>query len=197
MPGTEGLCYMFAARTGGNPEEQGVTMKRVLTVLVLLIVTLVGRTSVNEKLVSVVSAGARRLIRSLAFPPASMVLGLKDFPPVIGPPIGKTSTFALAGRMLVAPCAVVTVFAGIVFVNVAAVASAGAVTWTVIVQVPGGVGGDELAGIVPPLRVSVRGCVMDTVPPQVVVADPSTRVRTVPGKVSVTLTLVNAVPVGF
>jgi hypothetical protein len=126
-----------------------------------------------------------------------MVLGLKDFPPVIGPPIGKTSTFALAGRILVAPCAVVTVFAGIVFVNVAAVASAGAVTWTVIVQVPGGVGGDELAGIVPPLRVSVRGCVMDTVPPQVVAADPSTRVRTVPGKISVTLTLVYADPVGF
>jgi hypothetical protein len=163
----------------------------------LLIVTLVGRTSVNEKFVSVVSAGARRLIRSLEFPPASMVLGLKDFPPVIGPPIGKTSTFALAGRILVAPCAVVTVFAGIVFVYVAAVASAGAVTWTVIVQVPGGVGGDELAGIVPPLRVSVRGCVMDTVPPQVVAADPSTRVRTVPGKVSVTLTLVYADPVGF
>ena len=156
----------------------------------MLIVTPAGSTSVNEKLVSVVSAGALRLMRNLAFPPASIVLGLKDFPPVIGPPIGKTSTFALAGRILVAPCAVVTVFAGSELVYVAAVASAGAVTWTVIVQVPGGVGGDELAGIVPPLKETVRGCVMVTVPPQVVVADPPTRVRTVPGKVSVTPTLV-------
>lgn len=52
----------------------------------LLIVTPAGRISVNEKLVSEVSAGARRLMRNLEFPPASMVLGLKDFPPVIPVP---------------------------------------------------------------------------------------------------------------
>lgn len=88
------------------------------------------------------------------------------------------------------PCAVVTLLAGMVFVNVPGEASTGAVTWTVIVQVPGGVGGDELAGIVPPVNATVRGWEMDTVPPQVVVADPATGVKTVPGKVSVTLTLV-------
>jgi hypothetical protein len=52
----------------------------------LLIVTPAGRISVNEKLVSEVSAGARRSTRNLEFPPASMVLGLKDFPPVIPVP---------------------------------------------------------------------------------------------------------------
>ena len=40
MPDTGGLCYTFAARTGATPKEQGVTMKRVLTVLALLIVAL-------------------------------------------------------------------------------------------------------------------------------------------------------------
>jgi hypothetical protein len=45
----------------------------------------------------------------------------------------------------------------------------------VIVQVPG-----ELtlpAGIVPPLSVTVRGSVVETVPPQVVAAEPGTTVN--------------------
>jgi hypothetical protein len=44
------------------------------------------------------------------------------------------------------------------------------------------------AGIVPPVKLTVRGGVMETVPPQVVVAEPGTIVKTVPGRVSDTFT---------
>lgn len=60
--------------------------------------------------------------------------------------------------------------------------SAGAVTWTEMVQVPGAVG--DPAGTLPFVRLTVRGSMVDTVPPQVVVADPGTTVRALPGRVS-------------
>lgn len=72
---------------------------------------------------------------------------------------------------------------------------AGAVTCTVIVHVPGVVG--VPAGIVPPVKLTVRGCVIETVPPQVVAAEPATMVRIVPGKVSETLTPVYGEFVGL
>lgn len=80
-------------------------------------------------------------------------------------------------------------------VNVSALAVAGVVTWTVIVQVPGedGVPG----GTVPPIRVTVRGGEMETLPPQVVEAEPGTRVSTSPGRVSDNSTPVNAELVGL
>ena len=46
-------------------------------------------------------------------------------------------------------------------------------TGTVTVHVPGGTGGETLAGIVPPVKVTVVA-VVETVPPQVVVAAPAT-----------------------
>ena len=74
-------------------------------------------------------------------------------------------------------------------VYVAFVVVGGAVTRTLIVQVPGGLGGVALAGMVPPVKVIVRESTdMDTVPPQVVVADPATADREAPGKVSDMLT---------
>ena len=77
----------------------------------------------------------------------------------------------------------------------AGLASAGAVTRTLIVQVPGLVG--LPAGMVPPVSVTVRGRVVETVPPQVVVADPSSTVNTEPGSVSEMPTPVKAEAVGF
>lgn len=68
------------------------------------------------------------------------------------------------------------------FVNVALLAFAGAVTCTVIVHVPGEEG--DPAGTLPFVRLTVRGNAVETVPPQVVVADPATTVNTVPGNVS-------------
>lgn len=73
-------------------------------------------------------------------------------------------------------------------------------TCTVIVQVPTGVGGIALAGIVPPVRVTVRGAVTETVPPQVVDSEPLTIVifvLGVEGRVSVMFTPVYAEFVGF
>ena len=61
-------------------------------------------------------------------------------------------------------------------------AFAGAVTCTVIVHIPGALG--EPAGTVPFVRLTVRGKTVEAVPPQVVLADPATTVRTVPGTVS-------------
>ena len=80
-------------------------------------------------------------------------------------------------------------------VNVAAAAVGGAVITTVIVQVPGLL--VLPGGMVPPVSVTVRGKVVVTVPPQVVVAEPSTTVRTVPGRVSEIPAPVKAEPVGF
>jgi hypothetical protein len=82
-----------------------------------------------------------------------------------------------------------------VLVYDAAEAPAGVVAWTVIVQVPGFV--MLPAGIVPPDKETVRGSVAETVPPQVVVADPATTVKTVPGRVSDIFTPVYAEPDGF
>lgn len=53
------------------------------------------------------------------------------------------------------------------------------------------------AGIVPPTKLTVRGKVVETVPPQVVVAEPATTVSTVPGNVSETSTPVYGELVGF
>ena len=76
--------------------------------------------------------------------------------------------------------------AGMVLVYVEKPAVGIAVTRTVIIQVPGVV---ELpAGMVPPVRVTVRGKVVVTVPPQVVVAEPSTTLREEPDRVSEILT---------
>ena len=82
-----------------------------------------------------------------------------------------------------------------VFTYVSVNAPAGAVTWNMIVQVPGVV--TLPAGIVPPVRLTVRGGVMETEPPQVVAAVPGTTVRTVPGNVSDTFTPVYGELVGF
>ena len=61
-------------------------------------------------------------------------------------------------------------------------ASAGAVTCTEMVHVPGEVG--DPAGTVPFDNVTVRGNVVVTVPPQVDVPEPGTTVNTLPGNVS-------------
>ena len=53
------------------------------------------------------------------------------------------------------------------------------------------------AGMVPPVRLTVRGGVVEAVPPQVVVAEPGTTVRTVPGNVSDMTTPVYATDDGF
>jgi hypothetical protein len=53
------------------------------------------------------------------------------------------------------------------------------------------------AGMVPPVNETVRGAVVEAVPPQVVIAEPSTTVKTEPGNVSDTFTPVIAEPVGF
>ena len=68
-------------------------------------------------------------------------------------------------------------------------------TWNVIVQVPGFV--ILPAGMVPPVRLTVLGGVMDTEPPQVVAAEPGTTVKAVPGRVSDTFTPVYGELVGF
>lgn len=52
-------------------------------------------------------------------------------------------------------------------------------------------------GTVPFVSVTVRGKVVETVPPQVVVADPATTVSTLPGRVSEMPTPVKAEVVGF
>ena len=64
-----------------------------------------------------------------------------------------------------------------------------------MVHVPG-VEGDP-AGTLPFVRLTVRGREVETVPPQVVVADPSITVNTVPGNVSDSCTPVYAVLVGL
>lgn len=73
-----------------------------------------------------------------------------------------------------------------VFVNVSEGVPGGTVTCTEIVQVPGVVA--LPGGMVPPVKLTVRGRVVEDVPPHVVVADPGTTVNTVPGKVSETFT---------
>ena len=96
---------------------------------------------------------------------------------------------------MVMPWSVTRVCGGIVFVNVCPLASAGAVTWTVIVHVPG----EAVlpAGTVPPVSVTVRGSAMETLPPQVVEAEPGTKLNTSPGNVSDIPTPVYAELVGF
>ena len=84
---------------------------------------------------------------------------------------------------------------GIVFVYVPPLAFAGAVICTLIAHFPGALG--EPAGTMPFVRLTVRGKSVETVPPQVVVADPATTVRTVPGKVSDIRTPVYAELVGL
>lgn len=64
-----------------------------------------------------------------------------------------------------------------------------------IVHVPGADG--EPAGTLPFVKVTVRGKVVKTVPPQVVAADPGTTVRTSPGNVSDRFTPVYAELVGL
>lgn len=81
------------------------------------------------------------------------------------------------------------------FLYVAVSEPTGAVTWTEIVQVPGVV--ILPAGMVPPDKLTVRGNVVEAVPPHVVVAEPGTTVKTVPGRVSDTLTPVYGELVGF
>ncbi len=68
-------------------------------------------------------------------------------------------------------------------------------TLTLIVHVPGVVG--EPAGTVPFVKLTVRGRVVETVPPQVVDPDPGTTVNTFPGSVSDKLTPVYAERVGL
>jgi hypothetical protein len=60
-----------------------------------------------------------------------------------------------------------------VFVKESVGVPRGTVTGTVTVHVPGGAGGEALAGIVPPVNVTVV-VVVETVPPQVVAAGPAT-----------------------
>lgn len=72
----------------------------------------------------------------------------------------------------------------------------GAVTWTVIVQVPGAKAAP--AGTIPFVKRTVRGNRVETVPPpQVVVAEPGTIVSTAPGNVSDNSTPVYAELVGL
>jgi hypothetical protein len=79
----------------------------------------------------------------------------------------------------------VRVLAGIVFVYDAPDAPAGAVTCTVITHVPGGAGGEALAGIVPPARVIVDapGFAVN-VPPQEFVVFAGFATINTPGSVS-------------
>ena len=73
--------------------------------------------------------------------------------------------------------------------------SAGAVTWTVIVQVPGAKAAP--AGTIPFVNLTVRGNMVETIPPQVVVAEPETTVNTSSGNVSDNSTPVYAELVGL
>ena len=91
-------------------------------------------------------------------------------------------TRAEASIPLVRPWSVCKEPTGIVFVNVAPLAFAGAVTRTLIVHDPGEA--DDPAGTLPFVKLTVRGNVVEAVPPQVVVAEPDTTLKTVPGKVS-------------
>lgn len=108
--------------------------------------------------------------------------GENDLLAVTPPPAAYTRTRAVAAIPFVMPWSVSNAPTGIILVYVALVAFAGAVILTEIVHVPGAVG--EPAGTVPFVRLTVRGNMVDTVPPQVVVADPATTVRTLPGNVS-------------
>jgi hypothetical protein len=103
---------------------------------------------------------------------------------------------AVAAVALVVPCVLVSAFAGIVFVSVAVEALNGAVTCTVMVQDPTGAGGLMLAGIVPPVKLTMFGAVVVAVPPQVVAAEPGTTVKGL-GTVSDIAVFVSAVPVGL
>ncbi len=83
-----------------------------------------------------------------------------------------TVIFAVAEAELVAPCVVLKASAGMVLVTVVVEVFRGAVTVTVIVHVP------LLAGIVPPLKLTMFGAVVEAVPPaQVVAAVPFTAVK--------------------
>lgn len=79
--------------------------------------------------------------------------------------------------------------------NVSAAAVAGVVTCTVMVQTPGDA--DVPGGTFPSVKVTVRGGVIETLPPQVVEAEPATMVNTSPGNSSEISTPVNAELVGF
>lgn len=84
-------------------------------------------------------------------------------------PVAYTRTSAVAGITLVAPglLAMTTAPGGMVFVYVAAVAPAGVVTLTVIVQV-------ELGGIVPPAKETVVAVFVAVPGAQVVAAELAT-----------------------
>jgi hypothetical protein len=148
-----------------------------------------------EKFVKAVSAGAGMLILNLELPPGEIVEGEKDlFAEILAPSL-MIRTCAEAGSPFVIPWSVINDPAGIVLVKVPPLASCGAVTWKETVQVPGVEG--VPAGTLPLARVTVLGKVTDTVPPQVVVADPGTTVSTSPGRVSDNCTPVYAAPVGL
>ncbi len=134
------------------------------------------------KLVSSVSPGAVMLIVNLEFSPGAIVDGENDLLAEMPLPARYTRTRAVAEIPLVIPWSVTSALSGIVLVYVAPDASAGVVTWTVIVQVPGVAGAP--GGTLPFVSVTVRGGVIVTEPPQVVAADPGTTVNTSPGRVS-------------
>jgi hypothetical protein len=135
------------------------------------------------------------LILNLELAPGKIVVGLKLLLPLMPVLVSYTLTCAVAGITLVTPRSVVRAFAGIVFVKVVADAPVGVVAWTVIVQVPGVV--VVPAGMVPLVKLTVRGTVVETTPPQVVVAEPGTTLNVVPGNKSETFTPVRGELVGF
>jgi len=181
------VAPVFAVNTAPAPQPLIVAGVGLPAASTLLTVTPAGSGSVTAKFVRFVSPGSKISIRSRELPPGTIVEGEKDLIPVTWDPATVTDPFA--GTILVAPWSVLMALARIVFVSVAVGEPGGAVTWTVITQNPGFVG--VPAGIVPPVKVMVRGDpagVSEIDPPQVVDAEPGTKVRTVPGRVSDTLT---------
>lgn len=147
----------------------------------LLIVTPAGRLSVTEKLVRSVSPGAVISILNLELPPSAIVEGENDFTANMSLPL--IVALAVAERRFPTPCAVVSLPAGMEFLKLPEAVPAGTVTGTEITQVPKAVG--LPAGMVPPANVTVL-VVVETVPPQVVVAVPATIIGV--GRLSVTFT---------
>ena len=108
-----------------------------------------GKVSLKVKFVRSVSAGAVKVNVSVEVFPMSIVDGEKPFVTATPSVMVYTSTGAVAGEVLNGPSNVVRPFTGMVLVYEASVAPAAVVTVAIKVQLP-------LAGIVPPVNVSVR-----------------------------------------
>jgi hypothetical protein len=110
-----------------------------------------GRTSVNRRRDTAVSAGAVMVILKREVPPPVMGEVWNAFVTVTGRVDPEIMIFVLVLPVGMTPSVVLTSAGWIVFVKVVAMLL---VTWNVIVHVPGVPGEAGAAGIVPPLRVT-------------------------------------------